>query len=87
MNKQHKRYELVIQSQLQQAYVRLTELTQQLPDELSQATLKPEYVTVINNIEAIEQEWITDPLQREELSMLQWEDTDDDGFDIDDHIK
>ena len=85
MNKLQKRYELVIQSQLQQAYVRLTELTSQLPDELNEATVKPEYVKIINNIEAIEEEWITDPLQREELSMLRWEDNGD--IDIDDLLK
>ena len=37
------------------------------------------------DIEAIEEEWITDPLQREELSMLRWEDNGD--IDIDDLLK
>ncbi len=37
-------------------------------------TLTNEQLEIIERVEAIEEEWILDPQQRKELTLIQWED-------------
>ena len=49
----------------------LAELYQHMEDMLDHLT--DEQLEVIERVEAIEQEWILDPVIREEVSLIQWE--------------
>ena len=49
-----------------------------IPDDFAVDDLTYEQQDAINNIDAIEQEWIVDPIQRAQLSVLGWDDDDDD---------
>ena len=45
------------------------------PDEtIDGDTLTNEQLEIIESVEAIEKEWILDPQQRKELTLIQWED-------------
>jgi hypothetical protein len=45
------------------------------PDEtIDGDTLTNEQLEIIERVEAIEEEWILDPQQRKELTLIQWED-------------
>jgi hypothetical protein len=51
------------------------QLTFLTPDEtIDGDTLTNEQLEIIERVEAIEEEWILDPQQRKELTLIQWED-------------
>jgi len=51
------------------------QLTFLKPDEtIDGDTLTNEQLEIIERVEAIEEEWILDPQQRKELTLIQWED-------------
>ena len=48
-----------------------------IPDDFKMSELTYEQQDAVNNIDAIEQEWIIDPAQRAQLSVLGWVEDDD----------
>ena len=57
---------------LQEQWTRITQLLDELPEEehLEYDSLTPHQQQCVGNIAAIEEEWLVDPEQREELSVL-----------------
>ncbi len=68
-----KNYRKVIDISLTQMYKRLTTLTQSLPNEITDKNITPEITQTIRKVEAIEEEWIIDPIQRMMMSLLTFE--------------
>ena len=63
-------------------------MVSQLPNEnhLNYDTSTRKHQQLIENINAIECEWLVDPIQRAELSVLVFGEDDDEGMDLDDLI-
>lgn len=67
-------YKQNIQRSLQELYTRMSAMLETIPDDIDEDKLTPTQRTVVDNISAIEEEWIPDPDQRRQLSLIQWED-------------
>ena len=70
-------YKQNIQRSLREMYAHMEKVGACIPEHVDEDDLTHEQKEAINIIEAIEGEWIVDPTQRAELSMLQWDEQDD----------
>jgi len=52
----------------------MSAMLETIPDDIDEDKLTPTQRTVVDNISAIEEEWIPDPDQRRQLSLIRWED-------------
>ena len=66
-------YQQNIQRSLREMGAHLERVGSCIPEQINEADLTYEMREAYNIITAIEEEWIVDPVQRAELSMLQWE--------------
>tara|TARA_R100000406_G_scaffold82391_1_gene64586 strand:- start:188 stop:427 length:240 start_codon:yes stop_codon:yes gene_type:complete len=69
------KYQANITRSLAELYQHMEDMLEILPEdtEIDGDLLTDEQLEVIERIEAIEQEWILDPVIREEVSLIQWE--------------
>ena len=65
-------YRTNVQRSLVEMYTHMEALLEDIPEGIDEADLTPDHEYIINSIEAIEQEWIVDPEQREQLSLIDW---------------
>lgn len=66
-----------VRRSLVEIYTRIEQLLETIPDNISESELTEDQTDIINNIEAIEQEWILNPELRAELSVINWTDETD----------
>ena len=66
-------YKTNIQRSLMEMYVHMEKMLQYIPDDIDEKDLSQEHKDIISKITAIEEEWIIDPTQRDELSLINWE--------------
>ena len=69
------KYQANITRSLAELYQHMENMLEILPEdtEIDGDLLTDEQLEVIERVEAIEQEWILDPVIREEVSLIQWE--------------
>ena len=67
-------YKQNIQRSLQELYKRMTTMLTYIPDDIDEDKLTTTQRIVVDSISAIEEEWIVDPVQRRQLSLIHWED-------------
>jgi len=69
------KYQANITRSLAELYQHMEDMLEILPEdtEIDGDLLTDEQLEVIERVEAIEQEWILDPVIREEVSLIQWE--------------
>ena len=67
-----------MQRTLQEVSVRLNHLASYIPDHIDSQKLSEEQFGLLRYIDAIEEEWVVDPLKREQLSCIQWNDSTED---------
>ena len=74
MTEKEKAYQANIQRSLIQLYHRMTELLDWMDEEqlIEQEQLTPEQLRSVQAVQAIEEEWMLDPDQREEYSLISW---------------
>ena len=65
-------YRTNVQRSLVELYQHMEKMLDYIPEGIDESDLTDEHITIINKIEAIEQEWIVDPEQREQLSLINW---------------
>ena len=65
-------YRTNVQRSLVEMYQHMESMLDGVPEGIEEKDLTPEHEDIINSIEAIEQEWIVDPEQREQLSLINW---------------
>ena len=65
-------YRTNVQRSLVEMYQHMESMLDHIPEGIDECDLTPEHEDIINRIEAIEQEWIVDPDQREALSLINW---------------
>ena len=65
-------YRTNVQRSLVEMYAHMEKMLAYIPEGIDEADLTEDHVEIINKIEAIEQEWIVDPEQREQLSLINW---------------
>ena len=68
------RYQAIISLTLEEVSQRLELLSEDIPDNIDATKLTEAQFKALSDIYAIEEEWITDPLKREKLSCIQWDD-------------
>ena len=66
-------YQANITRALAEMYQHMENMLDHIPEGIDECDLTPEHEDIINRIEAIEQEWIVDPEQREALSLINWQ--------------
>ena len=66
-------YKQNIQRSLREMYTWMEKVGACIPEHVDEHDLTHEMKEAVNIIEAIEEEWIVDPVQRAELSMLKWD--------------
>ena len=67
-------YKQNIQRSLREMYAHMEKVGACIPEHIDEEDLTHEMKEAANIIMAIEEEWVVDPVQRAELSMLKWED-------------
>ena len=69
------KYQAQITRSLAELYQHMEDMLEILPEdaEIDGDKLTDEQFEVIERVEAIEQEWIVDPIVRAEVSLIQWE--------------
>lgn len=74
MTEKEKAYHANIQRSLIQLYHHMTELLDWMDEEqlIEQEQLTPEQLRSVRAVQAIEEEWMIDPDQREEYSLISW---------------
>ena len=74
MTEKEKAYHANIQRSLIQLYQRMTDLLDWMQDEqvIEEEQLTPEQLRSVQAVQAIEEEWMIDPDQREEYSLISW---------------
>ena len=72
-------YKQNIQRSLREMYAHMEKVGECIPEHVDEHELTHEMNEAINIISAIEEEWIVDPLQRAELSMLKWDEIEGDS--------
>ena len=87
INTNDKKWKPNLQRSLHEQWTRIELMVSKLPDadHIDYRQLHDKHKQLINNINAIEEEWLVDPLQRAELSVLVFDEPDD-GMDLDDLI-
>ena len=65
-------YRTNVQRSLVEMYQHMENMLDGIPEGIEEKDLTPEHEEIIDRIEAIEQEWIVDPEQREALSLINW---------------
>ena len=65
-------YRTNVQRSLVEMYQHMETMLEAIPEGIEECNLTPEHEDIIDRIEAIEQEWIVDPEQREQLSLINW---------------
>ena len=65
-------YRTNVQRSLVEMYQHMENMLEAIPEGIEECDLTPEHEDIIDRIEAIEQEWIVDPEQREALSLINW---------------
>ena len=65
-------YRTNVQRSLVEMYQHMENMLEAIPEGIEECDLTPEHEDIIDRIEAIEQEWIVDPEQREQLSLINW---------------
>ena len=65
-------YRTNVQRSLVEMYQHMENMLEAIPEGIEECNLTPEHEDIIDRIEAIEQEWIVDPEQREQLSLINW---------------
>ena len=65
-------YRTNVQRSLVEMYQHMEKMLDSIPEGIDEADLTPDQEEIIDRIEAIEQEWIVDPEQREQLSLINW---------------
>ena len=70
-------YKQNIQRSLREMYAHMEKVGACIPEHIDEEDLTHEMKEAANIIMAIEEEWVVDPVQRAELSMLKWEDEED----------
>ena len=65
-------YRTNVQRSLVEMYQHMQNMLEAIPEGIEECNLTPEHEDIIDRIEAIEQEWIVDPEQREQLSLINW---------------
>ena len=79
------RYRSIINKTLEEVGQRLEQLATGLPDDIDSERLNEQQVKAISAIDAIESEWVLDPLKREKYSVIQWGDDDNENDDNGSH--
>ena len=71
-------YQANITRSLAEMYQHMEDMLDFLPvdEEIDGDKLTDEQFEIIERVEAIEQEWIIDPIARAECTLIQWEDKD-----------
>ena len=62
-----------IQRSLREMYQHMEKVGECIPEHVDEHELTHEMNEAINIISAIEEEWLVDPAQRAQLSMLKWD--------------
>ena len=65
-------YRTNVQRSLVEMYQHMESMLEAIPEGIEECNLTPEHEDIIDRIEAIEQEWIVDPEQRQALSLIDW---------------
>ncbi len=73
------RYRSIINKTLEEVGQRLALLATGIPDDINSEKLNEQQVKAILSIDAIESEWVLDPLKREKYSVIQWSDDDNEN--------
>ena len=77
MTKPSPRKELIykqnIQRSLREMYLHMEKVGECIPEHIDEDDMTHEMQEACNIITAIEEEWIVDPVQRAQLSILKWE--------------
>ena len=68
-----------IQRSLREMYQHMEKVGACIPEDVDEDDLTHEMKEAINIISAIEEEWLIDPAQRAELSMLQWDEEEEES--------
>ena len=68
------RYQAIISLTLEEVSQRLELLSEDIPDNIDATKLTEAQFKALSYIDAIEEEWSTDTLKREQLSCIQWHD-------------
>ena len=66
-------YRTNVQRSLIEMYNHMEKMLEAIPEGIEEKDLTPEHEEIITRIEAIESEWIVDPEQREQLTLINWE--------------
>ena len=69
------RYQAIISNTLDEVGQRLEALAINIPNDIDSMKLHDKQVKALWSIDAIESEWILDPLVREKMSVIQWGDS------------
>ena len=62
-----------VRRSLVEMYAHMEKMLDYIPKGIEEKNLTEDHKEIINKIEAIEQEWIVDPDQRQALSLINWE--------------
>ena len=65
-------YRTNVQRSLVEMYQHMENMLEAIPEGIEECDLSYNHQQIIDRIEAIEQEWIVDPEQREQLSLINW---------------
>ena len=66
-------YRTNVQRSLVEMYQDMEKMLDYIPEGIDEADLTEDHKEIINKIAAIEEEWIIDPTQRDDLSLINWE--------------
>ena len=66
------RYQYVISDATQYIWKHLAKRAEPIPSVLTELT--EEQLEILLDIESVEEEWVVDPIARAEISIVQWED-------------
>ena len=66
-------YRTNVQRSLVEMYQHMEKMLDYIPEGIDEADLTEDHKEIINKIAAIEEEWIIDPTQRDDLSLINWE--------------
>ena len=71
------RYQHVISDATTYIWTYMAKRADSIPDTLSELT--EEQLDILLDIEAVEAEWVVDPEMRKEISIVQWEEDEEEG--------
>ena len=73
MTEKEKLYKTNVQRSLVEMYAHMEKMLDYIPEGIEEKDLTEDHKEIISKIEAIEEEWIVDPDQRKDLSLINWE--------------